>query len=248
MTSREAAAVVLPARYHSSRFPGKPLALLAGRPLIEWVFRRASQVAGVSRVVVATDHDLIASVVRAFGGEVVMTSSDHATGTDRVAEAAQGLDEDIVVNLQGDEPVFPPSLVEAMIDTLRASREVDIVTACHEIRTEEEAGNPNVVKVVMDRANRALYFSRSPIPSSAAAGADGGSSMYRHIGIYVFRKTSLLRFADSARTPLERAENLEQLRALENGMDIRVVKTDYLTVGVDVPEDIKHVEKVLAAT
>jgi 3-deoxy-manno-octulosonate cytidylyltransferase (CMP-KDO synthetase) len=241
-------AVVLPARYHSSRFPGKPLAVLAGRPLIEWVFRRASQIEGVSRVVVATDHDQIASVVDSFGGEVVMTSADHATGTDRVAEVARGLEEDIIVNLQGDEPVFPPELIGEMIAPLRSSEGIDIVTACHEIEDRRDADNPNVVKVVMDHANRALYFSRSPIPSSGFAGTGKRSPMYRHIGIYTFHRESLLRFAGSPRTPLECAENLEQLRALENGMAVQVIKTRYSTVGVDSPEDIKTVEKALAAT
>ncbi len=241
-------AVVLPARYHSSRFPGKPLAVLAGRPLIEWVFRRASQIEGVSRVVVATDHHQIASVVKSFGGEVVMTSADHATGTDRVAAVARGLEEDIVVTLQGDEPVFPLELIGEMIAPLLSSDDIDIVTACHEIEDPSDADNPDVVKVVMDPSNRALYFSRAAIPSSGPAGTGEPSPMYRHIGIYAFHRASLLRFAALPRTPLERAENLEQLRALENGMAVHVIKTRYSTVGVDSPEDIKTVEKALTAT
>lgn len=245
MTSHRVA-VVLPARYHSSRFPGKPLALLAGRPLIQWVFDRAERIGGVSRVLVATDHDGIASVVKGFGGEVVMTSRDHETGTDRVAEVATELEEDIIVNLQGDEPAFPPELVEEMVAPLRHSTTIDIVTACHEIRNPNEIGNCNVVKVVMDQSSRALYFSRSAIP--APAGGGESAPAHRHIGIYAFHKASLLRFAGYTRTPLERAENLEQLRALENGMVVHVVKTTYRTVGVDVPEDIKTVEKALAST
>ena len=240
-------AIILPARYQSSRFPGKPLADIGGRPLIEWVYRRASEVRGVARVVVATDHDGIADAVRGFGGEVVMTSAKHSTGTDRVAEAARDMAHEIVINLQGDEPVFPPALVEDMINVLETSAETDVVTACHPIGNEEELQNPNIVKVVMDESGRALYFSRAAMPYrfGARGGEDGLG--FRHIGIYGFRRAALLDFAAAEPTPLERTEGLEQLRALENGMTITVVKTDYSTVGVDVPDDIKHVEKALTS-
>ena len=241
-------AVILPARYHSTRFPGKPLAELAGKPLIEWVYRRAEQVRGVARIVVATDHNEIKTVVESFGGNVVLTSSSHATGTDRVAEVARSLDEDCIVNLQGDEPVFPPGLIEEMIAGLESSSDVDIVTACHKIDEASEIDDPNVVKVVMDRSNRVLYFSRSPIPFSSTTHsrhAHANESAYRHVGIYVYRKSSLLRFAELPPSPLEQSEGLEQLRALENGMTIHVVETRYSTVGVDVPEDIKNVEKAI---
>jgi 3-deoxy-manno-octulosonate cytidylyltransferase (CMP-KDO synthetase) len=283
--------IILPARYHSTRFPGKPLAVIAGRPLIEWVYRRAGEVGGVSRVLVATDHDDIASVVRGFGGDVVMTNADHATGTDRVAAVARELNDDIIVNLQGDEPLFPPALVEEMIavlaepaspgvprtvaggaparaqpileglastcgvigDPLKGTGrtrddnapKVDIVTACHPITDPDEINNPNYVKVVRDREGRAMYFSRSVIP---AVRDKQEVHYYRHIGIYVFRKDSLIRFAELEPTPLEKAESLEQLRALENGMTIRLVETEYSTVGVDVPEDLKTVEKALTAS
>ncbi len=276
------AAIILPARYHSTRFPGKPLAVIAGKPLIEWVYQRASEVRGVSRVLVATDHDDIASVVREFGGDVVMTSADHATGTDRVAAVASEVDSRIIVNLQGDEPLFPPALVEEMIAVLAGEQgtvageprvlspnsppvlanaargagappaangktppEIDIVTACHPITDPDEINNPNCVKVVMDRIGRAMYFSRSVIPS---ARDNREARYYRHIGIYVFRRESLIRFAELEPTPLEKAESLEQLRALENGMMIRLVETEYSTVGVDVPEDTKTVEKALTAS
>lgn len=247
-------AVVLPARYQSTRFPGKPLAVIAGKPLIEWVYRRAEQVPGVSRIVVATDHDRIATVVRGFGGEVVMTSKGCRTGTDRVAEVARDLAFDPIVNLQGDEPLFPPELVGDMVGVSVGDPDTDIVTACHPLFDEDEAKNPNAVKVVTDTAGRALYFSRSMIPyrrtgktgngpvDPAARGAPLG---YRHVGIYVFRRTSLLRFSGLPRTRLEIAEGLEQLRALEHGMVIRVLETSQLTVGVDVPEDVKTVEKAL---
>jgi 3-deoxy-manno-octulosonate cytidylyltransferase (CMP-KDO synthetase) len=243
-------AIVLPARYHSSRFPGKPLALLAGKPLIEWVYRRACDIRGVARVVVATDSKQVADVVRGTGGDVMMTSGEHRTGTDRVAEVARALDEDIIVNLQGDEPVFPPPLIEEMISVLVDDTDnvIDIVTACHPIEDAAEIDNPNIVKVVMDCSNHALYFSRAAVPhvSRAHNATVSSDAFHRHIGIYVFRRQSLLRFAAARQTLLERTESLEQLRALENGMKIHVIKTSYVTLGVDVPEDIKSVEKALS--
>lgn len=241
-------AIVLPARYESTRFPGKPLAMLAGKPLIEWVYARAQRVGGVSRVVVATDDRRIADAVSSFGGDVVMTAIDHATGTDRVAEVARSLDEDIVVNLQGDEPVFPIALIREMIDHVGAG--CDIVTAAHPIVARAEIDNPNVVKVVVTPDGNALYFSRSAIPCSAHRGKDASNAheYLRHVGVYVFERSKLIAFSEAPRTPLEIAEGLEQLRALEMGMTIRVVKTEETTLGVDVPEDIKSVEKVLSAT
>lgn len=230
-------AIVLPARYGSTRFPGKPLAVIAGRPLIEWVWRRATEVRGAACVVVATDDTRIADTVRGFGGEVVMTSGDHATGTDRVAEAARMLDTDVVVNLQGDEPLFDPAMVEEMVGRLAADPELDIVTASHPAGSGD-LDNPNAVKVVADLSGRALYFSRSPIPS-------GGGKVLRHVGVYAFRSDALRRFASLARTPLEESERLEQLRALENGMRIGVIRVARATIGVDVPEDAKNVEMTI---
>jgi 3-deoxy-manno-octulosonate cytidylyltransferase (CMP-KDO synthetase) len=245
--------VVVPARYQSSRFPGKPLAIIAGKPLIEWVYRRAEAVPGASRVVVATDHDEIASAVRRFGGDVVMTSPACATGTDRVAEVARTLPFDLIVNVQGDEPLFPPELVGEMVGVAATDPVVDIVTACHPFNDEREAADPNVVKVVVDEAGRALYFSRAAIPYRRHAAPPAGRPRtgrpvplgYRHVGIYVFRKGSLLRMSGLPRTRLEVSEGLEQLRALGHGMVIRVVETSQLTVGVDVPGDVKIVEKAL---
>ncbi|MCZ6766715.1 MAG: 3-deoxy-manno-octulosonate cytidylyltransferase [bacterium] len=238
-------AIVIPARFHSTRFPGKPLAVVNGKPLIEWVYRRAREVSGVDRVVVATDHKDIADAIGGFGGDVIMTSGNHATGTDRVAEVARGLKHSFVFNLQGDEPVFPVSLLEEMIRELAGS-DADIVTASHAIEGAAEMNDTNVVKVVTDRSGNALYFSRAAIPCGHAPGGDGLAG-FRHIGIYGFKRASLLRFADAQRTPLEEAENLEQLRALENSMTIRVIQTEYLALGVDVPGDLKNVEKALAS-
>jgi 3-deoxy-manno-octulosonate cytidylyltransferase (CMP-KDO synthetase) len=241
---RELFLVVLPARYGSTRFPGKPLVKISGRPLIEWVYRRAQQIGGAGELLVATDDGRIAEAVESFGGNVTMTSGNHATGTDRVAEIAATKPYDIVVNLQGDEPVFDPALVEEMADRLSADPGIDIVTACHAIDSHEEFRNPNVVKVVAGKNGRVLYFSRSPVPHGVFEGARPGQA-YRHVGVYAFRKDALLRFARLDRTPLEQSESLEQLRALENGMNMAVVTTDSHTVGVDVPDDVKKVEKEL---
>ena len=189
---------------------------------------------------VATDDVRIATAVRGFGGEVVMTRGAHQTGTDRVAEVAKSLRSDIVVNLQGDEPIFDPGMVEEMIAVMARDPEIDIATACHPIQDTESLQSPHVVKVVVDRRGRALYFSRAPIPSGALF---DGARAFRHVGVYAFRRDVLARFSKLSRTPLEIAEQLEQLRALEHGMTIAVVETRHATVGVDVPADIKNVER-----
>lgn len=240
-------AIVLPARYGSTRFPGKPLAPIAGKPLIEWVYRRAAAVRGASSIVVATDDERIAETVRSFEGEVVMTRPDHETGTDRVAEVAATLAVDVVVNLQGDEPVFEPAMVERMVARLGEDADVEIVTAAHSIDDTAELSNPNAVKVVVDARERALYFSRSPIPSGALDARPVQAAL-RHVGVYAFRRDALLRFAAMKRTPLEMSERLEQLRALENGMNIGVIRVTRPTIGVDVPEDVKNVEKEIGQT
>jgi 3-deoxy-manno-octulosonate cytidylyltransferase (CMP-KDO synthetase) len=245
--SSESFAVVLPARYQSTRFPGKPLALLAGRPLIEWVYRRAERIRGAGEVVVATDDVRIVEAVGKFGGRVVMTSNTHRTGADRVAAVARDLDYDVIVNLQGDEPVVPEGLVEGMVSAVRDMEE-GIVTACHRIHDPTDLENPNVVKIVMNDLGRVLYFSRSPIPYGAWKSFHGRSAIgaaYRHIGIYAYKKQSLLEFAELQPSKLEMKEGLEQLRALENGMAMRVIISEKPTAGVDVPGDIKNVEKLL---
>jgi 3-deoxy-manno-octulosonate cytidylyltransferase (CMP-KDO synthetase) len=197
-------------------------------------------VRGASRVLVATDDARIAAAVRAFGGDVVTTRGVHETGTDRVAEVAKSLRTDVVVNLQGDEPIFDPAMVEEMVDVLGREPDVDIVTACHPIQDTESLQSPHVVKVVLDQRGHALYFSRAPIPNGALF---DGARAFRHVGVYAFRRDALARFAKLPRTPLEIAERLEQLRALEHGMAIAVVETRHATVGVDVPADIKNVER-----
>ena len=197
--------------------------------------------AGAARVVVATDDARIAETVRGFGGKVVTTAAGHATGTDRVAEVARQLRADIIVNLQGDEPVFDPALIGRMVAVLAKQPGVDIVTACHALRDTSDFQDPNIVKVVFDTAGRALYFSRAPVPW----GAMDARGAFRHVGVYAYRRAALLKMAKLPRTALEVSERLEQLRALENGMTIAVVETMHETVGVDVPADVKKVEKLL---
>ena len=203
--------------------------------------RAALRVAGAARVVVATDDARIAETVRGFGGTVVTTGVEHATGTDRVAEVAKQLRADIIVNLQGDEPVFDPALIGRMLAVFVKQPDVDIVTACHALRDPTDFQDPNVVKVVFDTAGRALYFSRAPVPW----GAMDAHGAFRHVGVYAYRRAALLKMAKLPRTALEVSERLEQLRALENGMTIAVVETKHETVGVDVPADVKKVEKLL---
>lgn len=233
---------MLPARFGSTRFPGKPLATILGKPLIEWVYQGASRVRGATRVLVATDDVRIVAAVRSFGGDVVMSRGTHPTGTDRVAEVAKTLRTDIVVNLQGDEPIFDPAMVEEMIAVMARDPDVEIATACHPIQDTESLQSPHVVKVVVDQRHRALYFSRAPIPNGALF---NGARALRHVGVYAFRREALAKFAKLPRTPLEIAEQLEQLRALEHGMTIAVVETRHATVGVDVPADIKNVERFI---
>lgn len=243
--TRPSFVVILPARWGSTRFPGKPLAVVAGRALVEWVWRRAVRIEGARGVYVATDDARIAEVARAFGADVVMTRPDHATGTERVGEAARAVagDADVVVNLQGDEPVFDPELVVSLVDRLGADAGADIATAAHPVDDVEAFEREHVVKVVRDTRGYALYFSRAPIPARAWDAARDVA--LRHVGIYAFRREALERFCALEPTPLERAERLEQLRALEHGMRIAVELAERPTVGVDVPEDLKTVERFL---
>jgi 3-deoxy-manno-octulosonate cytidylyltransferase (CMP-KDO synthetase) len=239
---------VIPARFDATRLPGKPLADIGGRPMIEHVCRRAAAARGVDAVVVATDDERIATTVRGFGGIAAMTSATHRTGTDRIAEVAAGLPCEIVLNLQGDEPLIEPETIEAVIAPLIADPMLEMSTVCVGISNRSDYDNPNVVKVVKDRTDRALYFSRAPVPYFRS---DPGSRLpapaYKHIGLYGYRRTFLLKFAMLAQTPLERAESLEQLRALEHGYRIQTVETRYDSIGVDTPEDLERVRRQLLA-
>lgn len=233
---------VIPARYGSTRFPGKPLAELAGKPIIQHVATRTARARSVKRVVVATDDERIYRCVLGFGGEAIMTSPDHATGTDRIGEAIADIECDIVVNVQGDEPAVNPVAIDAAVAPLVDDDSVVMSTLASPIRGREELLSPHVVKVVVDEAGYALYFSRSPLPGDRDGVYDIDSHVpYRkHIGLYVFRRDFLGIFVSLDRTPLERAEKLEQLRVLENGYRIRVVDTDAPCVGVDTPEDLER--------
>jgi 3-deoxy-manno-octulosonate cytidylyltransferase (CMP-KDO synthetase) len=239
------AVAVIPARFASTRFPGKPLADIDGHPMIEHVYRRASAASRVAYTIVATDDLRIATAVATFGGKVRLTRADHQSGTDRLAEVAETLDCDIVVNVQGDEPLLDPRAIDEAIAPF-ADPAVSMTTLYRRIDNPADLSNPNVVKVVVDRGGFALYFSRAPIPFSRDP-RGGWPPLYRHIGLYAYRRSALLVLASLDPTPLERAEALEQLRALEHGIRIKAVETKYDSLGVDTPEDLEHVRRLLAA-
>jgi 3-deoxy-manno-octulosonate cytidylyltransferase (CMP-KDO synthetase) len=236
---------IIPARYGSTRFPGKPLAPILGKPLIRWTYEQAMQVKELDGVWVATDDKRIKECVEAFGGRVVMTRDDHPSGSDRLAEAAALLDlapDDLVINIQGDQPVFPPDLISRLAEVLNRDSGAVMVTPVRRVNDTAAAANPNVVKAVFDRAGLALYFSRSPLPFWR----DGGHAyFYKHIGIYAYRVQFLKEFVHLPGGRWEEAEKLEQLRALEHGYPIHIVETDKDTQEVDSLEDLQRVEKFL---
>ena len=250
-----AVVAIIPARFGSTRLPGKPLSDIHGRTMVQHVYERARRARSVQRVLVATDDRRIAEAVRAFGGEAAMTSMDHASGTDRVAEAARALaDASIVVNVQGDEPLLDPAAIDAVVAAFEDPA-VAMATVSLPLRDAAEMASPNVVKVVTDARGDALYFSRSPIPTvrdaggpaaSAAAAVDQGLAR-RHVGLYGYRRDALMRFAAWPKAPLEVAEGLEQLRAMHNGMKIRVAEmAGEGTVAVDTLEDLEQVRALIA--
>ncbi len=236
---------VIPARYGSTRFPGKPLADLAGKPMVVRVCERAAK-SGAAAVHVATDDARIAAAVREHGFRAVMTRADHASGTDRLAEVARKLklrSRDIVVNVQGDEPLMPPRLIRDVAKKLAASRDASLSTACHPIHDAAALASPHVVKVVLDRSGHALYFSRSRIPFPR----DGEAPCYRHAGIYAYRAGFLQKYAGLRASPLEEAEALEQLRALWHGYRIAVaISTAEIPPGVDTPRDLEAVRRIFS--
>ena len=235
---------VIPARYASTRLPGKALADIDGRPMIEHVYRRASASPVLSQVIVATDDLRIATRVSDFGGKVRLTKATHQTGTDRLAEVAASLDCDVVVNVQGDEPLVDPAAIGELVAPF-ADRSVQITTLYRRIHKHAELTNPNITKVVLDRGGYALYFSRAPIPHLRDP-RGGWPPLYRHIGLYAYRRSTLLVLAALDPTPLERAESLEQLRALEHGIRIKAVETRYESFEVNTPEDLEQVRRLLA--
>ncbi len=244
--TRDAIIAIIPARYGSTRFPGKALVLIREKPMIQWVYERTrcSRLAG--RVIVATDDERIMEAVSSFGGEAMLTSRAHPTGTDRIAEVASKLDCDIVVNVQGDEPLIHPEMIDEAVDPLVRNPSIPMGTLCRKIDNPGEVFDPNVVKVVFDNNGFALYFSRAPIPWNRDqwAGKQGFSEMkldgnvYKHIGLYAFRRDFLLQYARLPQTALEAVEKLEQLRALEHGHRIKVSVTQHESFGVDIPDDL----------
>jgi 3-deoxy-manno-octulosonate cytidylyltransferase (CMP-KDO synthetase) len=232
---------IIPARYSATRLPGKPLADICGKPLIQYVYEQARKSGLLEDVIVATDDERILEAVEEFGGKAVMTSPSHPSGTDRCAEVARQIDCDFVINIQGDEPLIPPEVIDKVAEALMESDEEIPMTSAATLANKEERENSNVVKVVTDQKGIALYFSRSPIPFYRNQVAP----TLRHIGIYGYRKDFLLKFVSLPQTPLEKTESLEQLRALEHGFKIKIVLVDYSPVGVDTPEDLERVRKLL---
>jgi 3-deoxy-manno-octulosonate cytidylyltransferase (CMP-KDO synthetase) len=235
--------IVIPARYGSTRFPGKSLARLRGRPMIQWVWEAASRSRLSEQVVVATDDDRIADVAAKFGADVVMTKKSHRSGTDRIAEVADKISAQLYVNVQGDEPLLSPGAVDDLIRGMAESPRIPIGTLAHRIEKEAEWRSPEVVKVVCNRHGEALYFSRSPLPFLRKWNAK--AKLLRHVGIYAYRASALATFVSLKPSPLEEAESLEQLRALERGMTIQVIETKYRCLGVDTPADLARVEAAM---
>lgn len=232
---------VIPARYASTRLPGKPLADIAGKPMIQRVYERASQATVPTAVLVATDHPLVEEAVKNFGGRVMMTSSDHPTGTDRLAEVAGSYaDADVIINVQGDEPLIAPDVIDRLAMLFADDDTLQMATVITKL-DPEEAADPNAVKAVTDQRGNALYFSRSLIPYPRV---QGKAPIYKHIGIYAYRRSFLLSYAKMAPTPLEQAESLEQLRALENGFTIRTIFTDHQFIGIDTKEDLERINRL----
>lgn len=230
---------LIPARFESTRFPGKALADIAGRPMIEHVYRRAAAAPSVDAVAVATDDARIAAAVERFGGIARMTRRSHRSGTDRLAEVAEDLACDIVVNVQGDEPLIAPEMIEEAVEPFAGDPALMMATLRRRITDEADYTDPNVVKVVVDGDGNALYFSRAAIPFFRDAAAP--QSAWKHVGLYAYRRAFLLAYARLQPTPLEVAESLEQLRALEHGFRIRTIETRYDSIGVDTPEDLERV-------
>ncbi|MGI6092276.1 MAG: 3-deoxy-manno-octulosonate cytidylyltransferase [Negativicutes bacterium] len=234
---------VIPARYSSTRLPGKPLADIAGKPMIQHVYERASKATRPEMVLVATDHQLVYDAVAAFGGKVMLTSPEHPTGTDRLAEVAQTYpDIDIIVNVQGDEPLIEPQIIDDLAGAFDNDDNLSMATLMT-LMDESEYNNSSAVKVVTDLNGYAMYFSRSLIPFPRVKSE--GFEVYKHIGIYAYRRDFLLKYAKLQPTPLEVSESLEQLRALEHGYRIKVLKTDFKSIGVDTPEDLELINKLL---
>jgi 3-deoxy-manno-octulosonate cytidylyltransferase (CMP-KDO synthetase) len=236
-------AVVIPARYGSMRFPGKVLAMLRGKPIVQWVWECAMK-SKADLVLVATDDDRVYKTVESFGGKAVMTSPNHPSGSDRIMEAVKDIDADIIINVQGDEPSMPPELIDRLIDLMSGADAPDMGTVIVPCKREDVADNPNKPKVVISADGYALYFSRAMIPFLREGGTE--MKVYRHWGIYAYQRAALERFVSLPEGNLEKCEKLEQLRAVENGMRIKTIETTYDGVDVNTPEDLEEAEKLFA--
>lgn len=255
------AVAIIPARYESSRLPGKALLEITGKPMICLVASQASKARNVARVIVATDDRRIVSVVEAAGFEAVLTRADHASGTDRIAEVAASLDAEIVVNVQGDEPLIAPETIERAVSSLVTNASAGIATTWEPIAQQRDVSNPDLVKIVIDEGGRAVYFSRAPVPWPRDAVREHGTlenallqepsllrSFRKHTGLYVYRREVLLRFTKWPQSPLELQESLEQLRALEHGVEILAIEASTPSIGVDTPEDLELVRKIVSSS
>lgn len=237
-------AIIIPARYGSSRLEGKPLIEVSGKPIIQWVYEKAQQAKLADMIIVATDDERIFNAVKAFGGIVEMTSASHNCGSDRIREVIDRHPEiSYIVNLQGDEPLIKPESIDAIIKNIKEDANADISTLIRVIDEENEINNPNLVKCVIDKRGYALYFSRSKIPFERKAGI---ATFYGHLGIYGYKREALIKMTEAAQTPLEKTESLEQLRALENGMKIKTTVVDFVPVGIDTLEDLSKFKKIIS--
>ena len=244
MSSSQKTVAIIPARYSSTRFPGKPLADIAGKPMIQHVWERVRQTPSIDQILVATDDERILDTVTNFGGEGVLTSTEHETGTDRIVEVIQKISCGFVLNIQGDEPTVLPTDLDRLIKQTKIRKGIKAATLIYNITDKTQLNNPNIVKVAVNVNNIALYFSRSLIPYPHS-GQSSNCKIWRHLGVYLFQRKFLLEYSQWPRSNLEKSEQLEQLRILENGESILCVEAENETVSVDVPEDLVYVENLL---
>jgi 3-deoxy-manno-octulosonate cytidylyltransferase (CMP-KDO synthetase) len=236
---------VIPARFASTRFPGKVLALIGGKPMIQRVWEQAKKCRELSELLIACDDQKVFQAAQGFGAKAVMTSPDHPSGSDRIAQAVGGLDFEIVVNIQGDEPFIESQVIDDLAAALKRDAKASVATAIKQIKDDADLNNPNVVKVVIDQNAYALYFSRSPIPYNRNAKRPAGLKYFKHLGLYAYRKEFLMDYKDWPKSILETAEQLEQLRILEAGHKIKTIETTHESLAVDTPEDLAKIEKLV---
>ncbi len=235
--------VVIPARFASMRFPGKVIADLQGKPIVQWVYEKAKAAKNVDDVIIAVDDEKVAKVVQDFGGKFVMTKPNHPSGTDRIAEAIENIDCDIIVNVQGDEPLIPTEVIEELVEKMKNNKDIEMGTVAVPIKRDKKAEDSNLVKVIFDVNNFAIYFSRSIIPFLRVGGED--TTIFKHWGVYSYRRDILEKIVNLEESRFEKCEKLEQLRALENGVKIFVVISNLESIGIDTPEDLILAEKTI---